>query len=101
MPINKRQKRRVQSALKLFEDFTGEPGEVVGHVDIPDDDTLTVIGTCEAIAYTATRDGVTESYQHEFKPSARPVLAVSSDGLRLYLLAGAYEFTERGIVDDD
>lgn len=91
--------KRIKDAVNLFEGFTGDKGEVVGHVDLPEDDTLMVIGTCEAIAYTATRDGETNSYQHEFVPSARPVLAVSSDGKRLYLLAGAYEFTDRGIED--
>lgn len=100
MPVNKRQRRRVNAALKLWENFTGDKGEIVGRVELPQDDTLTMIGMCDAVAYTATRDGVTESYQHEFAPSARPVLAVSSDGLRLYLLAGAFRFTERGIVDD-
>lgn len=101
MPINKRQRKRVKDAARLFEGFTGADAEVVGSVDIPSDDTLMVIGNVEAIAYNATRDGETHSYQHKFAPSARPVLAVSSDGLRLYVLAGAYRFTHRGIEDDD
>lgn len=91
--------RRVKQALKLFEDFTGHPGEVIGTAEIPDSDTLMVVGKCDAIAYTATRDGETHSYQHEFRSSSRPVLAVSHDGLRLYLLAGAFKFTDRGIED--
>lgn len=90
---------RVKAALKLFEDFTGHAGEVMGTHTIPDDDTLVVVGECDAIAYTATRDGETHSYQHEFRKSSRPVLAVSHDGLRLYLLAGAFKFTDRGIED--
>jgi hypothetical protein len=99
MPINKRLRKRVEDAARLFEGFSGEGAEVVGSIDIPSDDTLMVVGVCEAIAYNATRDGETHSYQHEFAPSARPVLAVSSDGKRLYLLAGAYEFTHHGIED--
>lgn len=91
--------RKVAAALKLFEDFTGHEAEVLGAQEIPQDDTLMVVGECEAIAYTATRDGVTESYQHEFRAKSRPVLAVSHDGERLYLLAGAYKFTHRGIED--
>lgn len=90
---------KVQAALKLFEDFTGHSAKVEGRVEIPGDDVLVIVGECEAIAYTATRDGETHSYQHEFKKSARPVLAVSHDGERLYLLAGAYKFTNRGIED--
>lgn len=92
-------KSKVRAALKLFEDFTGHAASIEGHVDLPHDDTLVVVGECEAIAYNATRDGETHSYQHEFAKSSRPVLAVSHDGERLYLLAGAYKFTHRGIED--
>ena len=91
--------RRVKDAANLFEGFTGDQGEIVGHVDLPEDDVLMLIGVCEAIAYTAVRDGEKASYQHEFAPSARPALATSSDGKRLYLIAGSYEFTHRGIED--
>lgn len=92
--------KRVKQAARLFEDFTGMSGEVVGQEDVPPvDDVMVVVGICEAIAYTATRDGETASYQHEFSPKARPALAVSSDGRRLYLIAGSYEFTSHGIED--
>jgi len=90
---------KVRAAAKLFEEFTGHAAESSELVEVPRDDTMVAIGECEAIAYTATRDGEPASYQHEFKKSSRPVLAVSHDGLRLYLLAGAYKFTHRGIED--
>lgn len=90
---------KVKTALKLFRDFTGIPGSVEGRVDLPVDDVLVIVGECDAIAYTATRDDETFSYQHEFSNKARPVLAVSHDGERLYLLAGNYRFTRRGIED--
>ena len=84
----------------MFEDFTGHRADKLEQVDVPpQDDVLIVIGECEAIAYRATRDGETHSYQHEFSENARPALAVSHDGRRLYLLAGAYEFTSHGIED--
>lgn len=86
-------------AAHLFEDFTGESGEVVGTYNMPKEEALVLIGECEAVAYKTTRDGVTESYQHEFRKSSRPMLAVSHDGLRLYLLGGNYKFTHRGIED--
>lgn len=89
-------------AVKLFEDFTGMPGEVIGRGHVPalkPDAVLVVIGDCEAIAYSTVRNGKRESYQHEFKPSARPVLAVTHDGKSLLLLAGAYRFTDHGIED--
>jgi hypothetical protein len=96
--VNKRAK--VQKAVRLFEDFSGHRGDTIDRVEIPtQDDVLVVIGRCVAIAYEATRDGETAEYQHEFSPNARPELAVSFDGRRLYLLAGAYEFTSHGIED--
>ncbi len=90
---------KVKAALKLFEDFTGHDARVEGTFDVPHDDVLAIVGECEAIAYNATRDGETHSYQHEFAKGSRPVLAVSHDGSRLYLLAGAFKFTHRGIED--
>ena len=97
--MNHRQK--VKQAARLFEDFTGMRGEVTEDAEeVPAvDDVMVIVGICEAIAYQATRDGETASYQHEFSPNARPALAVSHDGRRLYLLAGAYEFTAHGIED--
>lgn len=90
----------VRRAARLRESFTGEPSEVVGRVDLPPvDAVLTLIGECEALAYTATRDGITSSYQHEFRKRSRPTLAVSADGRRIYLIGGAYRFTDRGIED--
>jgi hypothetical protein len=92
--------QKIKQAARLFEDFTGMQGEVVDEHDVPPiDDVMVIVGICEAIAYTATRDGETASYQHEFSPNARPALAVSHDGRRLYLLAGAYRFTAHGIED--
>jgi hypothetical protein len=94
--------KQQRAALDRYEKFTGHRGKVVGTMEVPelrDGDTLVAIGRCEAIAYCTTREGKRQSYQHEFKPSARPVLAVSHDGKRLYLLAGAYRFTDRGIED--
>ena len=92
--------KKIKQAARLFTDFTGMDGEIVGEEDVPPvDDVMVIVGICEAIAYQATRDGETASYQHEFSPRARPALAVSHDGRRLYLLAGAYEFTSPGIED--
>ncbi len=96
--MNRREK--VKRAARLFEDFTGMRGDVAEEHEVPPvDDVMVIVGICEAIAYQATRDGETASYQHEFSPNARPALAVSHDGRRLYLLAGAYEFTSHGIED--
>ena len=93
-------RQKIKQAARLFTDFTGMEGEVVDQHEMPPvDDVMVVIGICEAIAYRTTLDVETASYQHEFSPSARPALAVSHDGRRLYLLAGAYRFTAHGIED--
>lgn len=62
-------------------------------------DVVLDIGRVDGILYTTIRDGATEKYIHRFARNARPLLAASPDGKRLYLLGGAYTFTDRGIVD--
>lgn len=92
----------MSAAAKLFEDFTGHPADQsrkVAFRELKDGEQLVYVGRVCAIAYEATRDGDTEVFEHEFRASSRPVLAASSDGRRLYLLAGAYKFTHRGIED--
>lgn len=94
------QQQKVDLAGRRFSAFTGINGVDVQAVDVPDqDDVLVIIGRCEAIAYFAVRDGEGNSYQHEFRPESQPLLAVSFDGKRLYLLEGKYEFTSHGIED--
>jgi hypothetical protein len=92
---------KVRQATRLFEAFTGADADAVERVHVRDiaDDVLVVVGKVDAIAYSTRRGGKRESYQHEFKSSSRPVLATSHDGRRLYLLAGAFRFTSRGIED--
>jgi hypothetical protein len=95
--------RRVHAsaqAHKLFESFTGHELTHAKKIDVPDMPKEVVkIGTIDGVLYTTVRDGVTERYIHEFKRKARPTFAVSPDGRQLFMLGGAYNFTERGIVD--
>lgn len=94
------QQQKLDMAARRFANFTGINGIDVSALEVPDpDDVLVIIGPCEAIAYNAVRDGELNSYQHEFRPESRPLLAVSFDGKRLYLLEGNYEFTSHGIED--
>ena len=92
-------KKRIAQAAKLYENFTGHRAKRIDTVSVPGDDVGIVIGKCSGIMYETVRDGKKEHYIHEFSKNSRPVFAVSFDGKRLYLLAGAYKFTERGIVD--
>jgi len=77
-------------------DFTGDPHEVVF-----------LVGSVSGILYETIRDGKRESYIHEFgegpksgtrDKKRRPVLAISFDGKRTFILAGGYRFTDRGFV---
>lgn len=87
-------------AARQFEDFTGHPGKTIARIEKPVyPDAVSVIGECDGVLYTTVRDGEKEAYIHRFRKTSRPLLCVSPDGKTLYLLGGAYRFTERGIVD--
>jgi hypothetical protein len=101
-PLSDNQRSAVSRAARLYEQFTGHAGEIVARITKPRyPDAVTVIGECDGVLYTTVRDGKTESYIHRFKRKARPLLCVDQDGQTLYLLGGAYRFTDRGIVDDE
>lgn len=90
----------VDEAAELFESFSGHEAQYVDTLNIePMPPVVCGIGECLGILYRATRDGKSEDYIHRFRAKARPLFAVSPDGRMLYLLGGAYDFTERGIVD--
>jgi ABC-type uncharacterized transport system substrate-binding protein len=92
----------IEAAKRLYQKFTGHDAEEIGTIDKPSaPGVLVAIGTVDGILYTTVRDGVTEKYVHRFKSSSRPLFAVSPDGKQLFMLGGAYNFTERGIVDED
>lgn len=93
---------QVLAAARLREDFTGHAPRMRDVVKIPKPeypDAVLVVGECDGILYTTVRDGEVESYIHRFRKKSRPLLCASPDGKTLYLLGGAYSFTERGIVD--
>lgn len=91
---------QVRQAVARFTGFKGEAPAQVSRVSVaaPSRVMLT-IGECIGIMYRTSRGGRTDNYLHRFKKSARPTLAVSSDGRSLYLLGGAYRVTDRGIED--
>lgn len=57
------------------------------------DDVALAIGKLDGVIYS-TSDG--QRYEHRFTKKARPLLMVSADGRQVYMLMGAYRFTERG-----
>jgi len=98
-PVPPSSRVEISKAAELYRDFTGHNPAEIGKVKLPSHKAGMVIGDCDGILYTTVRDGETESYIHKFKKRARPLLIASSDGKTLYLLGGAFSFTERGIVD--
>lgn len=87
-------------ARALYEDFREEEAEYLDTVPLPVYDVGLVIGQCLGVLYETSHDGERVRYIHKFKAKSRPLLVSSDDGKQLYLLGGAYTFTERGIVDD-
>lgn len=90
----------IRRAARLYSDFTGHDDVSVQKIRVPArPKTMLAIGQVDGILYSTVRDHVAERYIHEFKGKARPLLLASPDGTQLFLLGGAYDFTERGIVD--
>lgn len=91
---------QLEKAKMLYERFSGHEGRVVASIDkftLPD--VMCLIGEVDFIGYTTIRDGVVEKYIHRFRAKSRPLFTVTPDGKQIVVLGGAYDFTERGIVD--
>jgi len=89
--------RFVNAAVRLFKSYFGfEPAED-DIVEIAGEDTCFLLGDVNAISYTIKGiDNKEQTFHHDF--DNRPEIAISYDGKRIYILAGEYKFTSRGIV---
>lgn len=100
MPVPPSSKLQKRLASKLYEEFSGHDAEVVGSLPYPKTaKTYITLGKVSAIEYDTVRDGVREYYRHDFAHHASPTLLCVKDGKQLHFIGGAYDFTERGIVD--
>lgn len=91
---------QIRKASALYKDFSGHDGDEIEYVEKPRiPEAVVVIGELEGVIYSTVRDDEHERYIHKFRRSSRPLLCVSPDGDQLYVIAGNYEFTDRGIVD--
>jgi hypothetical protein len=96
---NPSKRDEIDKAARLLKDFSGHrPGEILKVRHNPIKRGL-VIGTLDGVPYTTIRDGKSEHYLHEFAKDARPLLIASSDGRRLGIVGGRFQFTEAGIID--
>lgn len=98
-PRSPRSSPESAAAARRFQAFTGHKATRSKRVSVPTARAGLAIGPVLQVAYETTRDGKLEKYLHRFAPHARPLLAASHDGRSLFMLGGAYRFTERGIVD--
>lgn len=90
-----------QQAVDLYTSFReAKPTKLARlKVDIPR--VVACMGHTEAIDYRTTHAGKVTLYRHKFAKGSRPLLCVSGDGKQLMLLGGRYEWTDRGIQDED
>lgn len=94
------QKSELRRAAKLYADFSGHTDLKAQKINVPGmPKTMLAIGYIDGVMYSTVRDGVAEKYVHHFARNSRPLFTVSPDGKQLFMLGGAYNFTERGIVD--
>ena len=92
--------RQINAASNLYRVFREAEPKHVNRVRLsPNPRVLMEIGKLDGVLYTTTHQGKKVSYIHKFTNRARPTLAASFDGKRLFVLGGAYNFTADGIVD--
>ena len=96
-PISRQGK--VLRAMKLFQRFRGDDPRYIDEVEIKVPDVCMLIGKCDGILYSTTRDGQREEYIHKFTGKSRPLLVSLWDGSQVFLIGGQYSFTEEGIKD--
>lgn len=94
-----RKKKEVEKAADLYVRFRGEEPQYIEAVKLRVAPVMLLIGECDGLLYSTRRDGKNERYIHQFAAKSRPLLASSYDGKQLYLLGGAYNFTDAGIID--
>jgi hypothetical protein len=87
------------AAIDLYESFRDQPAGETLDVEQPDFSTGLVIGRLSAVEYDTVRGGKREDYRHVFRKRSQPLLCATADGKTLFTVQGAFEFTERGIVD--
>lgn len=88
--------RKIEQASRRYRSFFDRAPTKLTQREVEFPDVLLNVGKVSGIMYV-TEDG--EQYFHEFSEKARPQFAVSPDGKMLVMLGGAFQFTERGIVD--
>ena len=85
-------------AAAWLEGFHEEPVSArTRRLTLPSPRVIAVMGSLDAVPYTATVGGRTVRFKHTFARGARPLLA--TDGKHLFIIGGRFHVTARGIVD--
>lgn len=98
-PHHSQRQLNVIKAIQLFQRFRAQDPKFVDEIDVTFHREMLAVGKVVAVEYDTVRSGKNERYRHEFTGKSRPTLAASFDGAQLYFVGGAYDFTDRGIVD--
>lgn len=85
-------------AVKLFKAFRGRAPHAKGEIIALDADKVLAVEIGALVGVVYKKEGLKTPFIHRFKSSNRPVLYASFDGSQLYILAGGYRLTDRGIV---
>jgi hypothetical protein len=92
-----------RKAKKLYEDF--HEHQALHAVRIsrrqllprPNTRALSILGFVRAISYDTSIGHTATNFKHTFKRGSRPYLA--TDGKKLFIVAGRFHVSARGIVD--
>ena len=86
---------QAEQLFRAYFDFEPRKNDIV-RVGMRSASDALVIGNLDGIIYRSLAGG--KPFIHRFKASDRPLLTVSFDGRQIYVLKGAYRFTERGFI---
>ena len=84
--------RQREAASALFSEFTGHDAEFMEEVEVPNIGVGLKFGMMDGVLYSTIRDGIKESYIHEFSKKSRPTLIAKHDGSQVQMIGGSYEF---------
>jgi hypothetical protein len=87
-----------QKAINLYKKFHGKapPKNGVVRIGMKAPADALEIGELDGIMYRVK--GHKKAFLHRFTKTRRPLLFVSSDGKQIFVLRGAFRFTERGFL---
>jgi hypothetical protein len=103
----KKSSKKIKWAARLFRAFREEEPRRVGVMKAELPDVLMVMGHVSAIEYETThlddegKQRIAQGYRHKFAPGSRPLLCCAPGKNGLFVVAGRYHVTARGIVDLD